>query len=797
MTYDRLAGTLYAGLPIRLRRAAPLLGITLADGIYLTAWPLWALLAPIAVFVFGFSVGGWHWLPHSIGDGGITGYPAVAFMQMLPLLVIAVAVGALSAGLGLLLIAGYAIGDLFISGATYANLLPDSRLGWWLGHVVIAQLISYLVFLLLAVLPTLATRALAASVPGLWVPTGSVKVKLRALVAAALAGLLVYAWTYMAPMAIRPLWLWTHHGLSPVTVPYFTRVVNPLLPLLAVGFTLVRALIESLARDNQAVKYNAAKVAIAYTAEQLRRDRVGRSGWLGAIAGAIIVTLLLAGMITRLWPTGVVVFVAVLALFILHRVVLPRWAGWQAWVRLTEHVPLILRWLVAVIGAYAIGRGVLALMAWQNRAFGTELFAIVLGLVLGVVLFPPLVKPPAGIAPSTPVSAKGLAQILVLIGVGALMLHPGLALAACAESACCFGTNLTASKVIGGFAIFALFFFLSPETLIGLVLESLAAIGELLVEVAAYTIDLVAKRGLAFVEQVGKEIGKDLVKPGNSIAELAEFIYGVGMNTIGGGPALLYRCLSIFMDAGEVGAEGKAAVLAAENDLAVISAKVVEATSMDYIVERVGEKLPEVLKEGADELRKGASAAEDSIRHAVEGITDLTHDPAITPDPLETEGGGQAGAPLPAMGGSGFDPISHADFASLLAPAPDVPAHASVQIGANEGLQSSYTTPFSDVHFGQPGVAGSHYLWTSDGRDVSIAPAHSKVPGTGEPIALTNLATHAASGGQVWFGPDNTVTLQLDASGGFSCTHSHEQVQVIIQLWRSLGYTVNVLPPGI
>lgn len=455
MSIQRWAEILHVGVPIRLRRATPLLGITLADGVYLTAWPLLAVLAPAVVFVFGFSVGGWHWLPHNIWDGGVSAYPAVAFMQMLPLLVIAAAVGALSAGLGLLLVAGYALGDLFISGATYAPYFHRFSLGWWLGHVVTAQLVTYLVFVLLAVMPTVFARALAASVPGLRATaTGSIRATLRALVGAALAGLVVYAWTYMAPMAVRPLWLWATPSSPPVTVAYFTAVVNPMLPLVAAGFMLVRALIQALASHDEDVKRHVARLVPAYP--EPSPARAVAIDVSGALAAALLATLLLAGLITRLRPTGIVVFVAVLALFTAHRIALPRWAGWRAWTRLAGRVPLILRWLGVVVGAYVTGRAVLALPglgAAENEAagtFGAELSAVVLGLILAAVLLPVPARSTTDPGSSTPVSAKALLQMLVLIGIASLAMHANPAWARCVAAGCCFVNNMRAALFAAG-----------------------------------------------------------------------------------------------------------------------------------------------------------------------------------------------------------------------------------------------------------------------------------------------------------------------------------------------------------
>lgn len=482
MTWDRWAETLHVTLPTRLRRVSPLLGVTLADGVYLTAWPLWAVLAPVLIFAFGFSVGGWHWLPQNIWDYRITAWPAVAFMQMLPLLVVAVIAGAFSAGLGLLLVLGYAIGDLFISGATYAPYFHRVGMAWWLGHVTTAQLVTYLVFLLLAVLPAMVARLFTASVPGLRKSASPLKACLRALVTAAFAALLVYAWVMMAPMAVRPLWLWVNSSTSPVTVQYFNSVVNPTLPFVAAGCILVRALIEALANHVESATRNAARIAAAYAPQPGHAKGNNPSGWFGAITGAAVVTLLLLGMIIRVWPTGVLVFAGVLALFVTHRIVLPRWVGWRAWTLLMNRIPLAARWLVTLVGAYAIGRIVLAAPGMAVRlnpaagAFGAELFAIVIGLALSLLLFPVQGRAGAHAAPNASGSLGGLLQVLFPLAAAALlMVHSEPASAYCLDPSCCFVYDGTAGLVIAGFlaAGTLVFLLLNPGFWLGFAVDML------------------------------------------------------------------------------------------------------------------------------------------------------------------------------------------------------------------------------------------------------------------------------------------------------------------------------------
>ncbi len=472
MTYERFAERFHLDFSIRLWRWSPILGAAWADSLYLTAWPLLSLVVPAAVLVFGLSVGAFHWLPMTIGNDGFTAHPAVAFVQMLPLLVIAVVISAFSSGLGLLLVASYAVGDLFISGATYYGHLHHADIGWWLLHVTVPQLISYLLFLMLTVQPVLISRALGASIRKIPGVQGTARTALMTLVTAAILAGFVYAWTLIAPMAVRPLWIWPRGGsFAPIDIPTFTRMVNPLLPLVAVGAALVRSLLVALAGYSDIVVGNRSKLekqlALIYQTRKTRR----LPPWLLALLLAFVTTLLLAGMINRIWPEGLLVFAAIGAIYLAHAVVLPVWRPWRVWAEISERMPLIARWLLVPIGVYLIGRAIIALpgqAVGRNiaaGAFGAELIGVIIGLMFAAAIFPGSSKTVLGKGASLRDKATAL-KVVGMFAVGLLVLHPHVAWASCEAAHCCFATNKTAALYIAAFALmaFALLWFL-PELL--------------------------------------------------------------------------------------------------------------------------------------------------------------------------------------------------------------------------------------------------------------------------------------------------------------------------------------------
>src|SRR5579859_3387415 len=120
---DKFLERWWVATPGQLRRYSVYLSETWADGIYLTAWPWVATLAPLLLLLFGFLEGATHW-SLLINDPAIApGEVPLTFTQLLPLIVLTAAVSAFSTNLGLVLVLGYALGDFLIAGfrLTYAQ----------------------------------------------------------------------------------------------------------------------------------------------------------------------------------------------------------------------------------------------------------------------------------------------------------------------------------------------------------------------------------------------------------------------------------------------------------------------------------------------------------------------------------------------------------------------------------------------------------------------------------------------------------------------------------------------------
>jgi uncharacterized Zn-binding protein involved in type VI secretion len=120
-----------------------------------------------------------------------------------------------------------------------------------------------------------------------------------------------------------------------------------------------------------------------------------------------------------------------------------------------------------------------------------------------------------------------------------------------------------------------------------------------------------------------------------------------------------------------------------------------------------------------------------------------------------------------------------------------------VLIDASHGLQSRKSGLFKDVMYGRHGDPETKYLWTVDNRGVNVALEKTPFPTPRGNIVHTNISSEAAIGGEAWFGPDKTVTINA-GSGRFGdgAGITPQQWDATVKLWESLGYKVNPIPFG-
>ncbi len=134
---------------------------------------------------------------------------------------------------------------------------------------------------------------------------------------------------------------------------------------------------------------------------------------------------------------------------------------------------------------------------------------------------------------------------------------------------------------------------------------------------------------------------------------------------------------------------------------------------------------------------------------------------------------------------------------SLRRPARPVGPGEGDLIGPEHGLQSRQWGPFDNVTRGTHGDDASKYLWTVDERGINLALEQTPWPTRRGNIVHTNLSSRASIGGEAWFGPGNSVTINA-GSGRFGdgAGITPSQWTATIRYWQELGYDVIAIPFG-
>jgi hypothetical protein len=454
----------WIGVPAFARRFSVILSAICSDGLYLTAQPVVATALPLVIFLFGLFEGSTHFSILTLNNDQLTHFDlAPTFAQNVILVLVAAAVGSFSANLGLILVLGFAIGDFTIAGLLGLN--PDNASGFI--YLRVPQLISYSLFLMLAVLPTLSSSSLLSGVLSRLRGRGALRTQLRVIPLAVVQGLIVCFWILAAPMVFRIFWFWQGGG-SPVTVPYYQQVMMPLVPGIAAVAILLRSWLMTRSYRNRDV---VTRLATLTTSIRVSDEHPGFTrrlpSWLWALIYAAFVTLFLSGMITSL-GAGVLVFLIITAILVGRLIFLPKVEIWATLCRVLEHIPIAVRLAVALVVSFMVACVVLALPGQspadttQFGDFHAELAAIVLGLLISVILLGG--QPTRARAPElkVPLGAAGT----LAIGISLMMaLLPVKSYADCEDPSCCFGGNtlLAALAILSLIALLALgIFVLAP-----------------------------------------------------------------------------------------------------------------------------------------------------------------------------------------------------------------------------------------------------------------------------------------------------------------------------------------------
>ncbi len=413
--FDKSLERWWVAVPGRLRRYSVYLSETWADGIYLTAWPMVAALAPLLLLLFGLLEGATHWSLLINDTIPLPGEVPITFTQLLPLMVLTAAVSALSANLGLALVLGYALGDFLIAGfrLTYAQgfeFIASSTLdpAQSFLYLHLAQLISYILFLLLVVTPSLSSRYL---VPRLgWLTKGRepASTLVRVIALMIIQGALVYLWTLCTPLLIRIFWAWTTDQ-PPLSAAYYLQEQFGWVVAAAVVGVAVREWLAHQARRNPIVTQRIERQASALRAADTHRAFSRRlPSYIRAILAAGVLTLLISGFISSLlW--GVITFLFLSFILIARTTLLPPLTLWKKWVGMIARLPLVARLAIGVGVFSPVSQQIISYYQNQpsadirtSESFLPVLISVGISLLIMTALVPPEAQQEATPAPARP-----------------------------------------------------------------------------------------------------------------------------------------------------------------------------------------------------------------------------------------------------------------------------------------------------------------------------------------------------------------------------------------------------------
>jgi hypothetical protein len=328
----------WVSLVLAARRLSTGLATILADGLYLVAWPgLAAVASPLALLLGG-ALGATH-----------PGYD-LAFSESVPLLLLIVVLGTFSGHLGLLFLAGYALGDFFLFDRQGQLLLirvravdPSLALLQNLTRVRVPLLIQYGLMALPLVAYPVMTKSLLRTMTFLTRLGEQGAFVASAVLHGAITFALVYFWTQSVPLLIRPLYTWRGASVEAAAVVPVQQL-GPALAAAAVVASVVRLALQGmtayLPRFRQPLDAAEARFQEAEAAGGVTplTDRLPAA--LAALGRALATALLLGG-IYQSWAEGIALFLLLVVIEGARARVLPVPLG--PWPDLMERVPILIR----------------------------------------------------------------------------------------------------------------------------------------------------------------------------------------------------------------------------------------------------------------------------------------------------------------------------------------------------------------------------------------------------------------------------------------------------------------------
>jgi hypothetical protein len=352
---DKLADLWWLKIPVATQKISNMLSGIFTDGLFMTAWPKIAKIAPPSMFAIGLLLGGLHLLVDETAE---------IFTSSIPLMALMLILSSFSAALGTWLWAGYIIGDFFLYPLMTVNTLSGNELLDNRAPLIVAYL---LLALLLILIPFVASALRRQTVGRIDKKKYRKKgIVLNVVLQAAIQAALVYVWTQAVPTLIRPVYTW--QGIYAVPPSY---AIQPLqqewlsLVLLAIFLGAIRMAPEYLALRSSTFPQHARRLQAALDPlilERRRRRRRLLPIWVSIPFKAAFFTLILSGIIST-WVEAL--FLAAILAFIMveREIILPKFTRWTRWI---SRVPIIIRLAICAAITYYIGSQILVAV-WNSQ----------------------------------------------------------------------------------------------------------------------------------------------------------------------------------------------------------------------------------------------------------------------------------------------------------------------------------------------------------------------------------------------------------------------------------------------
>ena len=360
-----IIGLWWMRVPAATRRVSRILPAILADGLYLSAWPRVAAIAPPLALLLGLLLGWLHFAP------GETFTFSILVMALMLL------VSNFSAALGAWLWLGYVVGDFFLF---RRNIYSYSVLEQFV-HVRVPLLIAYvLLAMLLVFIPLLSPWLRRQVLTHLHVPRIP-RIVINTTLQAILQAVLVYVWVQAVPTLIRPVYTW-QGGTPPIEAIQPLQQNGWVLVILAGLVGAMRMVLQYRAFGQHAVVQRAAQLrtALRESAPVRRELPLG----IGVLLKAAFLTVLLSGLVTT-WLQAIGLAVALALIMLWRETVLPRLDGW---LRLVSRVPLVIRLALSALISYFLGLQIVGALWDGTSTFLPIIIAMVISLAVCSLLTP-------------------------------------------------------------------------------------------------------------------------------------------------------------------------------------------------------------------------------------------------------------------------------------------------------------------------------------------------------------------------------------------------------------------------